>query len=73
MHETNCMQSIENISMWEVFSSICSETIQDFLVVRDMFHIYLNRCEFHLLRLHINKTNIFYFLIHNRRIPGMVI
>ena len=23
MHKTNCMQSIENISTWEVFSSIC--------------------------------------------------
>ena len=23
MHKTNCMQSIENISIWEVFSSIC--------------------------------------------------
>ena len=25
MHKTNCMQSIENISIWEVFSSICPE------------------------------------------------
>ena len=23
MHKTNCMQSIEQISTWEVFSSIC--------------------------------------------------
>ena len=23
MHKTNCMQSIEQISKWEVFSSIC--------------------------------------------------
>ena len=23
MHKTICMQSIEHISMWEVFSSIC--------------------------------------------------
>ena len=23
MYKTNCMQSIENISTWEVFSSIC--------------------------------------------------
>ena len=23
MHKTNCMQSFENISMWEEFSSIC--------------------------------------------------
>ena len=25
--------------------------------VRDLFHVYLNRFEFHCLRLHINKTN----------------
>ena len=23
MHKTNCMQSIEQVSTWEVFSSIC--------------------------------------------------
>ena len=23
MHKTNCMQSVEHISTWEVFSSIC--------------------------------------------------
>ena len=23
MHKTDCMQSIENISIWEVFNSIC--------------------------------------------------
>ena len=28
MHKTNCMQSIEKISMWEVFSSIMS--LKDF-------------------------------------------
>ena len=25
--------------------------------IRDMLHVYLNRFEFHFLRLHINKTN----------------
>ena len=25
MHKVNCMQSIEHISTWEVFSSICPQ------------------------------------------------
>ena len=33
-----------------------------------IFHVYLNRREFHFLRLHINKTNQFCFLINNGRI-----
>ena len=32
----------------------------------------LNRCVLHLLRLDINKTNTFCFLIYNGRVPGMV-
>ena len=35
-------------------------------------HVYLNWCEFHFLRLDVNKTNKFYFLINNGRVPGMV-
>ena len=27
MHKTNCMQSIENISISEVFSSICPQAV----------------------------------------------
>ena len=30
---------------------------------RDLFHVYLNRFEFHFLRLHINETNIFFSCI----------
>ena len=39
--------------------------------IRDMFHIYLNRFEFHFLWLHIIKTNKFGFFMHNRRVPGI--
>ena len=31
----------------------------------------LNRFEFHFLRLHMHKTNIFCFFMHNGRIPGI--
>ena len=40
--------------------------------VRDLFHVYLNRCEFNFLRLHIDKTNQFCIIIDNGRVPGMV-
>ena len=39
--------------------------------IRGMFHVYLNRCGFHFLRLHINKTNKVCFLINNGRVPGI--
>ena len=41
------------------------------LYERDLFHVYLNRFEVHFLRLHVYKTNTFYFLINNGRVPGM--
>ena len=41
------------------------------LYLRDMFHVYLNRFDFHFLRLNINKTNTFCFLMHNGRVPGI--
>ena len=37
-------------------------------VVQDLFHFYLNKCEFQFLRLHINKTNTFCFLLDNGRV-----
>ena len=39
--------------------------------VRDLFHVYLNRFDFHFLRLHMNKTNTFFFFMHNKRVPGL--
>ena len=39
--------------------------------IRDMFHVYLNKFEFHFLRLHINKTNTFCFFMHNGCVPGI--
>ena len=39
-------------------------------VIQDLFHVYLNKCEFQFLRLHINKTNTFCFLIDNGLVTG---
>ena len=38
--------------------------------LQDLFHVYLNKCEFQFLRLHINKTNTFCFLIDNGHVTG---
>ena len=32
--------------------------------------MFMNKFEFHFLRLHIDKTNIFYFLINNGHVTG---
>ena len=42
-----------------------------YIHIRDMFHVYFIRFEFHFLRLHINKTNKFVFFMHNGRVPGI--
>ena len=44
---------------------------QRHLKIRDMFHVYLNRFEFHFLQLHINKTKPFCFFMHNKRVSGI--
>ena len=41
-------------------------------LIRDLFHVYLNKFEFNFLWLHINKTNKFSFFMHNGRVPGIV-
>ena len=41
------------------------------IILRDLFHVNLNRSEFHFLGLHINKTNTFCFFMHNGRVPGI--
>ena len=40
------------------------------LLIRDMFHVYLNRFKFHFLRLYVNKTTPF-FIINNGSVPVM--
>ena len=40
--------------------------------VRDLFHVYLNRCEYRCLRLDIIKTNTNYFLINKGSVPDIV-
>ena len=39
-------------------------------LIQDLFHAYLNKWEFQFLRLYINKTNTFCFLIDNGRVTG---
>ena len=39
--------------------------------VRDLFHVYLHKFEFHFLQFHINKTNTFCFFMHNERVSGI--
>ena len=39
--------------------------------IRDLFHVYLNRFEFHFLRLHIIKTNKLCFFMHNGSVSGI--
>ena len=41
------------------------------LNIRDLFHVYLNKFEFHFSRLHVNKINNFCFLLNKRRVPCM--
>ena len=39
--------------------------------VPDLFHVYMNKCEFHFSRLHVNKINNFCFLLINGCVPCM--
>ena len=66
------------LSKWEkitddqwVLSEIKHRYKLEFLKIRDLFHVYLNKFEFHFLRLHINKTNKYCFFIHNGRVTGI--
>ena len=40
-------------------------------IIRDLFHVYLNKFEFQFLRLHLNNTNTFCFFMHNGHVPGI--
>ena len=40
-------------------------------ILRDLFHVYLNKFEFQFLRLHINNTIPFCFFMHNGHVPGI--
>ena len=46
-------------------------TFIDYRHVRNMFHVHLNRFEFHFLWLNINKTSKFCFFVHNGRVLGI--
>ena len=39
------------------------------MYIRDLFYVYLNKCEFHFSRLHVNKINSFCFLLNNGHVP----
>ena len=41
------------------------------LLIRELFHAYLNIFECHFLRLHIKKINRFCVFMHNGRVPGI--
>ena len=51
----------------------CSNDCTNALIgdIRDLLHLYLNRCELHFLWMHINKTNKFCFIMHNGCVPGV--
>ena len=38
-------------------------------IIRDLFHVYLNKCEFNFSRLRVNKLNKVCFLLNNGRVP----
>ena len=57
MHKTNCMQSIEQISTWEVFSSICPLLLSlSHLPLLSANDMWVNPG---LLRVNVQKTNNF--------------
>ena len=56
------------LRLWPTSNQTIASTI---VTIRDMFHVYLNGFEFHFLRLHMNKTNSFCFLMHKERVPGI--
>ena len=41
------------------------------VVIRDMFHVYLNKCEFRFSRLLVIKIKFFCFLLNYGRVPCM--
>ena len=53
------------------FLSMCYKFANFVDIVRDLFHVYLNKFEFHFSRLHVNKINNFCFVLNNRRVPCM--
>ena len=46
------------------------DTLSYISKIQDLFHVYLNKFEFHFLRLPRNETNRFCFLINNGRVTG---
>ena len=37
-------------------------------IIRELFHVYLNKCKFHFSRLHLNKISNVCFLLNNGRV-----
>ena len=61
-----------SIGSFRLMVSSCEQQIlRCSLGIRDMFHVYLNRFEFHFLWLHIIKTSKFCFFMHNGLVPGI--
>ena len=51
-------------SLWQMF-----EYLAGIFILRDIFHVYLNRFLLHFLGLHIIKTTKLCFFMHNGRVP----
>ena len=62
MHKTNCMQSIENISIWEVFSSICTEALEGHFYLL-LTTYYLSLITYYLLLITYYLSLITYYLL----------
>ena len=54
-----------------LIENFISNLVTSKITIQDLFHVYLNKCEFHFLRLHVNKKNNFCFLLYNGRVRGM--
>ena len=74
----NELGQIDRVASKLVYKKVYS-CFTGFINLRDLFHVYLNKCEFYLSRLrefylsrlHVNKVNIFCFLLNNGCVPGM--
>ena len=69
---TNQQQQNRRLRTTNPFLVVCTETqYSENLRIWNMFHVYLNKCEFRFSRLDVNKINNFCFLLNNGRVPGM--
>ena len=68
-----CNQTCYGSGMVSVTSMLRYQSPWKVDPLRDLFHVYFNRCEFHFMRLHKDKTNKSGFIIYDGRVPAMII